>query len=94
MGESEVKKKEKPVKLEKVAEETGELIGKGLSARASSSFFYIKSNIRVATYHILTNGMKISYRSLRLFLPKNKYKIRKSNHNISIHGQNRGKSIL
>lgn len=30
MGESEVKKKEKPVKLEKVAEETGELIGKGL----------------------------------------------------------------
>ena len=30
MGESEVKKKGKPVKLEKVAEETGELIGKGL----------------------------------------------------------------
>jgi len=30
LGESEVKKKEKPVKLEKVAEETGELIGKGL----------------------------------------------------------------
>jgi len=30
LSESEVKKKEKPVKLEKVAEETGELIGKGL----------------------------------------------------------------
>lgn len=30
MGESEDRKKEKPVKLEKVAEETGELIGKGL----------------------------------------------------------------
>lgn len=29
MGASEVKKKGKPVKLEKVAEETGELIGKG-----------------------------------------------------------------
>ena len=30
MSESEAEKKEKPVKLEKVAEETGELIGKGL----------------------------------------------------------------
>lgn len=30
MSESEVKEKEKPVKLEDVAEETGELIGKGL----------------------------------------------------------------
>ena len=30
MSESEVKKKEKPVKLEKVAEDTGELIGKSL----------------------------------------------------------------
>ena len=30
MSESEVKEKEKPVKLEDVAEETGELIGKGI----------------------------------------------------------------
>jgi len=30
LSEPEVKKKEKTVKLEKVAEETGELIGKGL----------------------------------------------------------------
>ena len=30
LGESEAKEKEKPVKLEDVAEETGELIGKGL----------------------------------------------------------------
>ena len=30
MGESEDRKKEKPVKFENVAEETGELIGKGL----------------------------------------------------------------
>jgi hypothetical protein len=30
MGSEEEKKKEKPVKLEEVAEETGELVGKGL----------------------------------------------------------------
>jgi len=30
LSESEAEKKEKPVKLEKVAEETGEVIGKGI----------------------------------------------------------------
>ncbi len=30
MSDSEDEKKEKPVKLEKVAEETGELVGKGI----------------------------------------------------------------
>jgi len=30
LSETEVKEKEKPVKLEKVAEDTGELVGKGL----------------------------------------------------------------
>lgn len=30
MSEAEVEKKEKPVKLEKVAEDTGKLVGKGL----------------------------------------------------------------
>jgi len=40
LDESEDKKKEKPVKLEKVAEETGELIGKGLRKtwRVTKSF--------------------------------------------------------